>query len=85
MNWEITEEEISTTSKLSAEDRYTYFVEKTLEHGKIWSLKNEDGWVLGEATEEIEAIPAIPEIPERMRRSMMMILMMMMMMMMMSQ
>ena len=60
MSWEITEKEISTTTKLSAEDRYAYFVEKTLEHGKLWSLKNNEGWVLGEATEEIEAIPVWP-------------------------
>ena len=60
MNWELTEEEILTTSRLAAEDRYEYFVEKTLEYGQVWSLKNEEGWVLGEATEDIEAIPVWP-------------------------
>lgn len=60
MNWEITDEEISTTSRLSAEERYAYFVEKTLEYGQVWSLKNEEGWVLGEASEDTEAIPVWP-------------------------
>ena len=60
MIWELSDEEIAATSQLAAEARYEYFVEKTLEHGEIWSLKNEEGWVLGEATEDIEAIPVWP-------------------------
>jgi hypothetical protein len=60
MSWDITDEEIASTSSLSPEDRYGYFVEKTLEHRMLWSLKNEEGWVLGEATEDLEAIPVWP-------------------------
>lgn len=60
MTWELTDEEMATTSALSAEERYKYFIDKTLEHEEMWSLKNDEGWVLGEATDEFEAIPVWP-------------------------
>ena len=60
MAWDLTDAEYEETIKLSPEDRYGYFVDKVIEHGKVWSLRNEEGWVLGEATEDIEAIPVWP-------------------------
>lgn len=60
MTWDLSNDEIEQTTAMSAEDRYAYFIDKTIEHEQIWSLRNEEGWVLGEATDDIEAIPVWP-------------------------
>ena len=60
MSWELSDAEISSAAGMSMEDRYEYFVDKVIGHGKIWSLKNEEGWVLGDTNDGGEAIPVWP-------------------------
>ena len=60
MSWQLTNEEKAEVVALSPEARYEYFVQKTITYGKIWSLRNEEGWVLGETVDDLEAIPVWP-------------------------
>ncbi len=47
MSWNPTKKEQSWALSLSSDDRYAYAVDKIRDHGEIWSLKSENGWVLG--------------------------------------
>lgn len=46
MNWELRDKEFKSVLSLSGEKRYEYFVKKIVDWGKVWSLRNKDGWVL---------------------------------------
>lgn len=49
--------EIESVVKLTAPERYTYFIKKAADLEEIWSLKNKEGWVLASDSEGHEIVP----------------------------
>ena len=45
MSYDLSASEHKSTLGLSNHQRYQYFIDKVAEHGEIWSLANEEGWV----------------------------------------
>lgn len=45
MSFELSATERDNTLTLSNYQRYQYFIDKVAEHGEIWSLANDEGWV----------------------------------------
>lgn len=45
MTYSLTSNEINAALNLSNHQRYQYFLDKVAEHGEIWSLANDEGWV----------------------------------------
>ena len=45
MSFELSATERDNTLTLSNYQRYQYFIDKVTEHGEIWSLANDEGWV----------------------------------------
>ncbi len=45
MSFELSTTERDNTLTLSNYQRYQYFIDKVTEHGEIWSLANDEGWV----------------------------------------
>lgn len=45
MSFTLTTAERDSTLELSNHQRYQYFIDKVVEHGVIWSLANDEGWV----------------------------------------
>lgn len=60
MMWTINSHEIENVLSLSGEDRYNYFIKRVADWGKIWSLRNDDGWVSGKDEEGNEFFPVWP-------------------------
>ena len=54
------EKEIANVLQLSNEKKFQYVVKNALETELIWSLKNEDGWVLAANDDGTEAVPIWP-------------------------
>ena len=46
MSYDVNDEHIVAVRGLSAGDRYKYTIKKIADWGAVWSLRNEDGWVL---------------------------------------
>ncbi|WP_345807893.1 DUF2750 domain-containing protein [Bacillus pumilus] len=40
--------ELETTIQLLAKKRYDYFIKKIVDFEEVWSLRNENGWVMSE-------------------------------------
>ncbi len=45
MSFKLSTTERDNTIALSNYQRYQYFIDKVAEHGEIWSLANDEGWV----------------------------------------
>lgn len=45
MSQVLTEQQIRIIENMAAEEKYNYFVRETVEHQKVWALKDEDGYV----------------------------------------
>lgn len=45
MSFTLSTTERDNTLALSNYQRYQYFIDKVTEHGEIWSLANDEGWV----------------------------------------
>jgi hypothetical protein len=46
MSWELEEGEKATVLALPPRERYTYFIQLTVDSDEAWGLRNPDGWVL---------------------------------------
>ena len=46
MSWIMNEKEVENVISLPAEGRYEYFIKRVADWEVVWSLGNEDGWVL---------------------------------------
>lgn len=40
--------ELEMTLKLDPDKRYRYFIKKVVDYEEVWSLSNDDGWVISE-------------------------------------
>lgn len=45
MTYSLNKNELNAALNLSNHQRYQHFLEKVAEHGEIWSLANDEGWV----------------------------------------
>ncbi len=46
MSWNVSDQEFESVLFLPGAKRYSYFVKKVADWEEIWSLRNQDGWVL---------------------------------------
>lgn len=60
MSWNISDQEYESVIVLSGAKRYSYFVKKTADWEKVWSLRNQDGWVLAADTTGLQLVPVWP-------------------------
>jgi hypothetical protein len=49
----ISDPEFTSVSALPADKRYVHFVKQAADSEEVWSLRNEAGWVLSEAVNEV--------------------------------
>ncbi len=54
------DKEFESVLSLAASRRYEYFIKKVADWGRIWSLKNKEGWVLAGVDQGHELIPVWP-------------------------
>jgi hypothetical protein len=47
-------------TKLSADERYDYFVAKAVENGEVWSLNSDEGWVEVTSDDGEQCLPLWP-------------------------
>jgi hypothetical protein len=47
MTWILTDKEFAAVRALPASGRYEYLVKHAADEGRIWSLRGDDGWVIG--------------------------------------
>jgi len=52
MHYKPTETELSDLQKMSAEQRMMYFLTRTNETEEVWSLGNDDGWLINESDDQ---------------------------------
>ena len=60
MTWQPTKKEQEWALSLGSDDRYSYAVNKIRDHGEIWSLNSENGWVLGKDPDGNPVFPIWP-------------------------
>ena len=60
MNWQVSDQEFESVLSLPGAKRYTYFVKKVADWEEIWSLRNQDGWVLAGDPSGTEVVPVWP-------------------------
>jgi hypothetical protein len=60
MTWKINAKEISSVLALPAPRRFEYFVKRVADWREVWSLRNEDGWVLASDDSGCELVPVWP-------------------------
>ncbi|MDX1656744.1 MAG: DUF2750 domain-containing protein [Candidatus Competibacteraceae bacterium] len=59
MAYSISEKEIRNVARLSADERYDYFVTRVIDGGEVWSLRSEEGWV-AVSSDDGECFPVWP-------------------------
>ncbi|WEZ05197.1 DUF2750 domain-containing protein [Bacillus subtilis] len=42
------EKELEMSLKLDPDKRYRYFIKKVVDYEEVWSLSNDEGWVISE-------------------------------------
>lgn len=60
MSWNISQQEFESVLSLSDEKRYFYFLKKVADWEELWSLRNQDGWVLAADPDGHEVVPVWP-------------------------
>lgn len=61
MEWEVSDKELKAILSLPGEKRYEYFVKKIADWEQIWSLRNQDGWVLASSDAvDMHLVPVWP-------------------------
>lgn len=60
MSWNVSDQEYKSVITLSGAKRYSYFVKKVADWEEVWSLRNEDGWVLAADETGLKVIPVWP-------------------------
>ncbi len=60
MSWNVSDKEYESVILLSGEKRYSYFVKKVADWEEVWSLRNQDGWVLAADAFGSQVIPVWP-------------------------
>ncbi len=60
MKQHISEQEFESLLSLSGAKRYSYFVKRVVDWEEIWSLCNQDGWVLGAGSDGRKVVPVWP-------------------------
>lgn len=60
MSWNLSEQEFEAIVSLPGAKRYSYFVKKIADWEEVWSLRNEDGWVLAAVPDGNEVVPVWP-------------------------
>jgi hypothetical protein len=58
--WTPSDKEISAVLRLPDKDRYKHLVKRAADEMAIWSLRNDDGWVLGSDQHGRETVPVWP-------------------------
>lgn len=62
MGWKINQKEFDDVFKLSAPERYGYFIEKVSEFEEIWGLRDEEGWFTSADNNGQILLPVWPHI-----------------------
>ena len=60
MSWNISDQEFESVLSLPGTKRYSYFVKKVADREEIWSLRNQDGWVLYADSVASDVVPVWP-------------------------
>ncbi|MBN1123429.1 MAG: DUF2750 domain-containing protein [Sedimentisphaerales bacterium] len=60
MSYNVNEKELRSVLSLDFSKRYAYFIKKVCDWEEIWSLRNEDGWVVLGDSEGNECFPVWP-------------------------
>ena len=60
MSWNLSKQEFDSVLSLSGEERYSYFIKKVTDWEEVWSLRNQDGWVLAADPSGHEVVPVWP-------------------------
>lgn len=45
MGWLLDDDEMHRVLRLDVDARYAYAIDKTREHGELWTLKSDGAWV----------------------------------------
>ena len=56
----LSEQELISVLSLSGAKRYSYFIKKVADWEEVWSLRNQDGWILATESSGRELIPVWP-------------------------
>ncbi len=60
MAWFVSEEEVDRARALDVDARYAYAIDKIREHGELWTLESDDGWVVRRTDHGLPSIPIWP-------------------------
>ena len=60
MGWEVNDEEFASVLTLPGRARYEYFIKRAASHGQLWSLRDDDGWVIAEDDDGNQHLPVWP-------------------------
>ncbi|MBO6824549.1 MAG: DUF2750 domain-containing protein, partial [Pseudomonadales bacterium] len=60
MTYHITEEEYEAVLKTSSQIRFEHFVKKVADWEQVWSVRNDEGWLVPVAPEGFEYFPLWP-------------------------
>lgn len=60
LTWQLNDQEFRTVVALPSPRRYAYAIKRLADWGEVWSLRNEDGWVLASDDSGHEAVPIWP-------------------------
>jgi hypothetical protein len=60
MGWRLDDDEMRRVLKLSVDERYAYAINQISEHGSLWTLKSDAGWVPSTTSEGVSSIPIWP-------------------------
>ncbi|MCI5143629.1 MAG: DUF2750 domain-containing protein [Candidatus Electrothrix sp. ATG1] len=60
MSWNLSEQELTSVLSLPGAKRYSYFIKKVADWEEVWSLRNQDGWVLAAGPSGSEIVPVWP-------------------------
>jgi hypothetical protein len=60
MSWQLDEEEIRSVLSFDVDARYAYAINKFRTHGELWTLKDEEGWVLSRNPRGVSSVPVWP-------------------------
>jgi hypothetical protein len=60
MSWEVNDREFKSVLALPAPRRYGYFIKRSADHGELWGLRADRGWVVAEDDEGNRHFPVWP-------------------------
>ena len=60
MGWQLDEQEMRRVLALDVDARYAYAINKIREHGELWTLRSEGGWVVSTNSARESSIPIWP-------------------------